>query len=200
MLPSGSLIDEGVHGLHLGRRVAGPRQQAAVDARLVGRTISRVQPACGRVRVIAGEFGSFWERPHTVVAGAVLEFGESERLEQGRYVHAEAAAQALLQPVPAADRIVRRAAPRLDTFPAGTTPPPPDALEATPASAYTRSILASQACTAASAPSRCVRSSVRSRSVTAKPSLAAKVSRMSASEMRRGPHEPGTSSEKQTIT
>ena len=51
---------------------------------------------------------------HRVVAGVVRELGQAERLEQRRQVHAEPAAVALAQPVPAADRVVLGAAPRLD--------------------------------------------------------------------------------------
>jgi len=54
------------------------------------------------------------ERAHPVVARVVLQLGEAERLEQGWQVHPEAPAQTLLQPVPATDRIVFRAAPGLD--------------------------------------------------------------------------------------
>ena len=43
-----------------------------------------------------------------------VDLGQAERLQQRRHVHAEAAAQALLEAVPAADRVVGRAAPRLD--------------------------------------------------------------------------------------
>ena len=42
------------------------------------------------------------------------EFGQTEFLQQRREVHAEPPAVALAQSVPAADRIVRRASPRLD--------------------------------------------------------------------------------------
>ena len=52
------------------------------------------------------------ERAHPVVARVVLDLGQPERLQQRRHVHAEAAAQALLEAVPAADRVVLRARPR----------------------------------------------------------------------------------------
>ena len=47
------------------------------------------------------------ERPHAVVLGIVLHLGQTESLHQRRDIHAEAAAQALLQPVPPANRILR---------------------------------------------------------------------------------------------
>ena len=53
-------------------------------------------------------------RAHAVVARVVLDLGQAETLEDRRDVVAESAPQALLQPVPPADRIVRRAGPRLD--------------------------------------------------------------------------------------
>ena len=54
------------------------------------------------------------DRPHPVVLRLVGELGQAERLEQRRHVDAEPAAEALLEAVPAADRVVRRAAPGLD--------------------------------------------------------------------------------------
>ena len=54
-------------------------------------------------------------RAHPVVAGVVCSSSaQPERLEQRRQVHAEAAAVALAQAVPAADRVVRGPAPGLD--------------------------------------------------------------------------------------
>src|SRR5439155_5196042 len=52
--------------------------------------------------------------PHPVVPGVVLDFRETQRLQQRRHVHAEAPAQALLHSVPATDGVVRRPAPGLD--------------------------------------------------------------------------------------
>src|SRR5437899_4693756 len=57
----------------------------------------------------AGSAGS-----HPVVLREVLDLGEPQRLHYRRHVHPEAAAQALLEPVPAADRILRRAGPGFD--------------------------------------------------------------------------------------
>ena len=57
---------------------------------------------------------SAYLRAHAVVARVVLDLGQAERFEQRRHVHAEAAAVALAQPVPAADRVVGGAAPGLD--------------------------------------------------------------------------------------
>src|SRR4051812_42795802 len=53
-------------------------------------------------------------RAHAVVARVVLDLRQPELLEHGRDVHPEPAAQALLQAVPAADRVRLAAAPRLD--------------------------------------------------------------------------------------
>src|SRR5258706_11969778 len=54
------------------------------------------------------------DSPHPVVLRIVLELGQPERLEQRRHVDAEAAAQPLLGPVPAAHRVLLAAPPRLD--------------------------------------------------------------------------------------
>src|SRR5581483_1803620 len=54
------------------------------------------------------------ERPHPVLAGVVLHLGLPELLEQRRQVHPEPSAQALLEPVPTAHRVVGRPPPRLD--------------------------------------------------------------------------------------
>ncbi len=51
---------------------------------------------------------------HPVVLGVVGELGQPERLEQRRHVDAEPPTQALLQPIPPADRVGLRASPRLD--------------------------------------------------------------------------------------
>lgn len=51
---------------------------------------------------------------HSVVARVVLQFGEPEVLHDGRHVVREATAQALLDPVPAADGVLGRARPCLD--------------------------------------------------------------------------------------
>src|SRR3954453_23910277 len=51
---------------------------------------------------------------HAVRARLRLDLGQAELGHERRHVHPEAAAQALLQAVPAADRVVRRACPRLD--------------------------------------------------------------------------------------
>src|SRR2546423_740159 len=51
---------------------------------------------------------------HSIVLRIVLDLGQSHRLHDRWDVHAEAAAQALLQPVPAANRILRRPRPGLD--------------------------------------------------------------------------------------
>src|ERR1700689_1388189 len=54
------------------------------------------------------------DRSYLVVAGVVGEFGQPELFQQWREVHAEPAAVAVAQSVPAADRIVRRPPPGLD--------------------------------------------------------------------------------------
>src|SRR5262245_63854591 len=54
------------------------------------------------------------QRPHAVVAGVVLQLRQAQRLEERGEVHAEAAAHAFLEAVPAADRILLRSAPGLD--------------------------------------------------------------------------------------
>src|SRR5262249_5318424 len=51
---------------------------------------------------------------HLVVSGVVGELGQAERLKQRRQVHAEPAAVAVAQPVPAPDRIARGPSERLD--------------------------------------------------------------------------------------
>ncbi len=56
-------------------------------------------------------------RPHPVVLGVVGELDQAERLEQRRHVDAEPAAEALLEAVPATQRVVGRATPRLDASP-----------------------------------------------------------------------------------
>ena len=45
--------------------------------------------------------------PHAVGLRVVLEFSQPQHLHQRRHIHAEAAAQALLQAIPAAHRIIR---------------------------------------------------------------------------------------------
>src|SRR4051794_14807114 len=52
--------------------------------------------------------------PHAVVALLVGQLGQAQLLEQRREVHAEPAAVALAQPVPATDRVLLGAAERLD--------------------------------------------------------------------------------------
>src|SRR5207253_10688393 len=51
---------------------------------------------------------------HPVVLRVVGQFGQAQRLEERRHVDAEPAAEALLETVPAAYRVARRAAPCLD--------------------------------------------------------------------------------------
>jgi two-component system, OmpR family, sensor kinase len=68
----------------------------------------------GRSPARAGAARGGLDRAHPVAAGVMGEFGEAERLQQRGHVHAEPAAVALAQPVPAADRIVGGPAPRLD--------------------------------------------------------------------------------------
>src|SRR5689334_20617167 len=52
--------------------------------------------------------------PHLVIAGVVGELGQAKRLQQRGQVHAEPAAVAVAQPVPAAGRVARGPAERLD--------------------------------------------------------------------------------------
>src|SRR5687767_1146110 len=54
------------------------------------------------------------DRTHAVVLRVVLDLGEAEGLEDRGDVHAEAAAEAFLEAVPAADRVLGGAAPRFD--------------------------------------------------------------------------------------
>lgn len=61
-----------------------------------------------------GVRGRRLDRPHPIVPRVVLHLGEAERLEDWRDVVAEAAAKPLLQPVPAAHRVVLGTAPGLD--------------------------------------------------------------------------------------
>ena len=49
-----------------------------------------------------------------LLRGLCSKLREAERLQERRDVHREAPAQALLEPVPTADRVVGRACPRLD--------------------------------------------------------------------------------------
>src|SRR6267378_1311095 len=51
------------------------------------------------------------DRAHAVVFGVVLDLGKPQCLHQWRNVHAEPAAKALLETVPAADRVLRGATP-----------------------------------------------------------------------------------------
>jgi len=60
----------------------------------------------GRSPALAGAGRGGLDRAHPVVARVVRELGEAERLQQRRQVHAEAAAVALAEAVPAADRVV----------------------------------------------------------------------------------------------
>src|SRR3954463_6589239 len=53
-------------------------------------------------------------RADPVVAAVFLELGETEGLEDGGYIFAEAAAEPFLQAVPPTDRVVGRPSPRLD--------------------------------------------------------------------------------------
>src|SRR5437879_4103754 len=57
---------------------------------------------------------AYLKSAHPVVLRVVLHLGQPKRFEQRRHVHAKAAAQPFLHPVPAADRILGRPAPRLD--------------------------------------------------------------------------------------
>jgi hypothetical protein len=52
--------------------------------------------------------------PDPVVAGIVSQFGQAERLEQGREIHPESTPVTLAQPVPTADRIIGGTTPGLD--------------------------------------------------------------------------------------
>ena len=54
------------------------------------------------------------QRSHLVVALVVRQLGEAERLEQRRQIDAKAAPKPLLEPVPAAYRVVCGPSPRLD--------------------------------------------------------------------------------------
>jgi len=51
------------------------------------------------------------ESSHPVVLRIVLDLGQSQRFHHWRHVHAEAATKTLLQAIPAANRILRRASP-----------------------------------------------------------------------------------------
>jgi two-component system, OmpR family, sensor kinase len=68
----------------------------------------------GRNPALAGAARGGLDRAHPVVARVVRELGEAERLQQRGHVHAEPAAIALAQPVPAADRVADGPAPCLD--------------------------------------------------------------------------------------
>ena len=61
-----------------------------------------------------GEVRLSREGPHRVVAGVMGDLGQAERLEQRWEVHAEPATVAVSQPIPTADRVVRRPPPGLD--------------------------------------------------------------------------------------
>src|SRR4029079_7470805 len=84
----------------MARRFGSPR---ASNGSPFGGVTLRSRPGTGRS-----------PRAHAVVAGVVLDLGQAELLEHRRDVVGEATAEALLQAVPAADRVVVRAAPRLD--------------------------------------------------------------------------------------
>src|SRR3984893_1617028 len=71
-------------------------------------------PATKSREGVGGTPGSLSNCPHPVVLWVVLDLGFAQSLHQGRDVHAEAAAQALLQPVPTANRVLRRTAPRFN--------------------------------------------------------------------------------------
>src|SRR5271157_4738728 len=53
------------------------------------------------------------EGTHPVVPCVVGDFGQAERLEEGREVHAEPPPVPLVEAVPATERVLRRASPRL---------------------------------------------------------------------------------------
>src|SRR2546430_12332185 len=82
---------------------------------LVSKNATRWRDATGRASSSPGcDSRETLLRAHPVVLRLRRDLGEAERFEQRRHVHAEAAAQPLLQPIPAFDRILRRPPPRLD--------------------------------------------------------------------------------------
>src|SRR5262245_12003286 len=71
----------------------------------------------GRVPLASGldETETGRELAQSIVLRVVLDLGQAQGLQQRRHIHRETAAQAFLEPVPATDRVVRRASPRLNS-------------------------------------------------------------------------------------
>src|SRR6185437_7034457 len=80
-------------------------------SRTVKKSVPRASP---RSMLMSPAMLGTLPRADLVVAGVVRELGQPQVLQERRQVHPEAAPVALAQAVPTADRVVGRAAPRLD--------------------------------------------------------------------------------------